>query len=335
MKVWGMVLGGYPRTRLSRYSLRDSERGKISTSEYSVNLVKAHSEAIGAQKTAGLPVVVDGMIDWHDIFRPFVESWRNVAVDGLLRYFDNNFFYRIPVFTGEPDIIRPVLAPRVLEYGPLADPAVLKVVVPGPVTMAKLAKNLTEYKFEELAEKIAYSLRMEVEKAVELGAGMVQVDEPILADMDATVDDAALAVDLVAGIVRGFEDKAILAVYFDSPKPEVYEKLLDVRARYLMLDITDARERALKLVEAKGFGSHVPVLGLVDARRIHDDNFDRLISDVETIRKHVDVDEMVFTTTTWMDLIPFRYSLRKTFLLGLLTEKYAVEKGFELVTVWR
>lgn len=335
MRIWAMVLGGYPRSRLARYSLRDREKGKIGLTEYHSGVIKAHSEVIGAQKTAGLPVVVDGMIDWHDIFRPFVESWRNVSVNGLLRYFDNNFFYRIPVFTGEPDVVNPVLAGRVIEYAPLADPAVLKVVVPGPVTMAKMSINRTEYRLEELAEKIAYALRIEVEKAFEHGAGMVQVDEPILADLDASPDDAALSVDLVNNIIKGFEDKSVLAVYFDAPKQSVYERMLDSKARYLMIDVADARERALKLVDEKGFGNHVPVLGLVDARRIHDDKYEVIASDLDRARKIIDADEIVLTTTTWMDLIPYRYSLRKTFLLGSLAERYAAERGLELYSIWR
>lgn len=335
MKIWGMVLGGYPRGRYARYALRDKERGSKRLSEANIDLVKAHSEIIGVQKAAGFHYVVDGMIDWHDIFRPFVESWRNAAVDGLLRYFDNNFFYRIPVFTGEPDITEPVLARRVLEYALLADPSKLKIVVPGPITFTKLSKNRSGYSDTELAEKIAYVLRREIELALEAGAGIVQIDEPFLASMDADVDDAALAVDLVNMIVDGFEDKAILALYFDAPQPRVYERLLEVRAKYLMIDVADVGERALGLLESKGLGGHAPVLGLIDARRIYDDDLDKIVSSGERVRRCCDPDELVITTTTWMDLIPYRYSLRKTFLLARILEEYSRKLGYELVNMWR
>jgi len=335
VEVWGMVLGGYPRSREARHLLRDLERGIVDRIEAMVRLHSVHSEIIGAQKAAGFPVIVDGMVDWHDIFRPFIRSWRNTSVDGLLRYFDNNFFYRIPVFSGEPDIVEPVLAPRVKEFHRLADPSRLKVVVPGPITIVKLSRNQSGLSDEDLAFKVANLLRREIELAVEHGAGFVQVDEPYLADIDATIDDAVNAVELFNFIIMGYEDKAGLAVYFNVPKPEVYERLLDVKSKYLIIDVYDARMRALNLLREKGFGGHSPVLGVVDGRRIHDDNINGIIEDVTSIEKEAGNDELVLTTTTWMDLIPFRYSLRKTIILSILVEKYAEKNGHQVKTIWR
>ncbi len=334
MLVWGMVLGGYPRSRTARYALRDYERGRISLSEYHSRMLLVHAEVIGAQKAAGLPVVVDGMIDWHDMFRPFVESWRNTAVDGLLRFFDNNFFYRIPVFTGEPDIVSPVLSKRVREFAGLADPAGLKVVVPGPVTLASMSRNETGLDKAELAEKIAVVVRREVELALESGASMVQIDEPFLADVDAARDDAILAKDLVNEIVKGFEDKSILAIYFNMPSSDVFEEVLDVKAKYVMVDVADAWNRAVERLNEKGIGGHTPVLGVVDARRIHDDDFNKIKSHLDRIEPLRNVEELVLTTTAWLDLIPYRYSLRKTSLLGRLVEYYADKVGAQARSLW-
>lgn len=332
MKVWGMVLGGYPRGRWARHALRDYERGSITRLGLEEVLLAAHSEVIGAQKAAGLPVVVDGMIDWHDIFRPFAKSWRNVAVDGLLRYFDNNFFYRIPVFTGEPDVIDPVLPQRVRLYAPLAHPAGIKVVIPGPVTLARLSRNRSGMDDAELAEKIASALRVEVEGAFKEGAVMVQVDEPFLADVDATRDDAILARDLVGKIVSGYEDKSILAVYFNFPDKEIYETILDSPTRYLALDIADYPGRALEVIKSKGLGNHTPVLGVIHARRIYDDNLEEALKWVKSALDD-SVEEIVVTTSSWLDLIPHRYSLRKTILLGRLVELAAERLGWEPVTL--
>ncbi len=332
MKVWGMVLGGYPRGRWARHALRDLERGVITRPALEEALLAAHAEVIGAQKAAGLPVVVDGMIDWHDIFRPFVRAWRNVAVDGLLRYFDNNFFYRIPVFTGEPDVMEPVLPGRVRLYAPLAHPAGLKVVVPGPVTLVRLSRNRSGLDDAELAEKVASALRVEVEGAFREGASMVQVDEPFLADVDATRDDAVLARELVGKIVQGYEGKSVLAVYFNFPDKSVYEELLDAPTRYLALDIADYPARALEVIEAKGLGGHVPALGVIDARRIYDDNLEEILGWLKRVVGG-EAEETVLTTSSWLDLIPHRYGLRKTILLGRLVERAAERLGWEPVTL--
>ena len=317
---------------MARHALRDYERGVMARPDLEEVLVASHSEVIGAQKAAGLPIVVDGMIDWHDIFRPFVRSWRNVAVDGLLRYFDNNFFYRIPVFVGEPDVIEPVLPPRVRLYAPLAHPAGLKVVVPGPVTLARLSRNRSGIDDAELADKIASALRVEVEGAFREGAAMVQVDEPFLADVDATRDDAVLAIDLLGKIVSGYEDKSILAVYFNFPEKGIYDVLLDAPTRYVALDIADYPQRALEVIENKGFGGHVPALGVIHARRIYDDDLEEALAWARRVLSD-GIEEVVFTTSSWLDLIPHRYSLRKTILLGRLVELAAEKLGWEPVTL--
>ncbi len=289
------------------------------------------SEIIGAQKAAGLPVVVDGMVDWHDIFRVFVRSWRNVSVNGLLRYFDNNFFYRIPVFTGEPDIIEPVWPQRVRELSLIADPSTLKIVLPGPVTMAKMSKTTeTGISVEELARLIANLLRREVELTLEYNV-YVQIDEPILSDRRASPSDAELAVELAEEIAGPALDRAIIAVYFDFPGREVLERLVESKIRYIMLDIADSPARARE--NAIPLSGHVPVLGLVDGRRIHTDRLsDKLMKPVRVLAEGAG--EIVVTTTTWMDLIPYRYALKKTMIVSEMVREVASMLGGEPYYIW-
>jgi 5-methyltetrahydropteroyltriglutamate--homocysteine methyltransferase len=332
VKLWGMALGGYPRNRVIRYALRDLERGDISATEYHEVWVKVHAEIIGVQKSQGFPVVVDGMIDWHDIFRPFIRSWRNTSINGLLRFFDNNFFYRIPVFHGEPDIIEPVWSRRVREFHRIAEPASLKIVLPGPYTMSVMAKNESPLEAGELMERISYLLRREVEKTAEYNV-YIQVDEPILSSREIGSDDTQQAIEAVNKIIDGFEEKSILAVYFDAPNREVMETLLETKAKYLSIDYMDTPHRASEALKSVSFADHSLVLGLVDARRIHRDT---LKDNVKQLLKELaqEVDEIVVSTTTWMDLIPYRYALKKTRILGDLVDEVAELLGVEPIRLW-
>jgi 5-methyltetrahydropteroyltriglutamate--homocysteine methyltransferase len=328
MRVWASPLGGYPRSRVVRRALRDYERGLLGYGELERVVGEATAVIIGSQLSSGVSHVVDGMVDWHDMFRPFVESWRNVTVSGLLRYFDNNFFYRIPVFTGEPEANKLVWAPRVRRYAPLAEPSGFKIVVPGPITFTLMSTNKSGYSDSELAEAIARLLAGEVKAAVEAGASMVQVDEPILTDPDTIRDMAVLAVELVNSIVGvAGGAKTVLALYFDVPKSDVYDVILDVKANCISVDVMDAPERALKLLESKGFGGHCGVLGLINSRVIYDDPLDKLVDLAVSIARSSGVEELGVTTTTWLDLIPYSYSLRKTHLLGVLSSKVSERIG--------
>ncbi len=322
MIVWTSPLGGYPRSRIVRRALRDYERGLLGYGELERVISEASAVIIGSQLSSGISYVVDGMIEWHDIFRPFIESWRNVTASSLLRYFDNNFFYRIPVFTGEPEANRLVWAPRVRRYAPLAEPSGFKIVIPGPLTFTLMSVNKSGYSSEELAEAIAKLMANEVKAAVEAGASMVQVDEPMLTDPDTTRDEALLAVDLVNTITASAgQAKTVLALYFDVPKSDVFDVILNAKVNCISLDVIDAPERALKLIESKGFGGHCSVLGLINSRTIYDDPVDRLTELALTIAKGSRVEELGITTTTWLDLIPYSYSLRKTHLLGILASR--------------
>ncbi|MEM4558879.1 MAG: methylcobalamin--homocysteine methyltransferase [Acidilobaceae archaeon] len=334
MKVWGSILGGYARSRLVRRVLRDFERGLVAYGDLERSIVEASSVIIGAQVSSGLAYVVDGLLDWHDIFRPFVNSWRNVTPTGLLRYFDNNFFYRIPLFTGEPEATRLVWPPRVRLYSRLSEPSGIKVVIPGPFTFTYMSINASKASFEELSNSIAKLLASEVKSAVESGASMVQIDEPCLSDPDITRDHAILAVELINSIIRDVGGvKVVLSLYFDIPNSSVYEALFESKVNCLSLDIIDAPRRALELVSAKGFGGHCGVLGLINARSIYDDDISRLEDIFGSIIKGYSGEEIGLTTSTWLDLIPYDYSLRKTKLLGLLVERIA--RSFNLEHVWR
>jgi len=326
LELWAMVLGGYPRAREVRHALRDVERGDISYHESAWRVLSASAEIIGAQEAAGMKFVVDGMVDWHDIFRPFVTAWRNVSVDGLLRYFDNNFFYRVPVFNDRPDPSDFVWPLRLRSFLHLAEPSPLKAVIPGPFTFVTLSKNSSGLSREDLAEGIASALAVEAQRAEAAGAGAIQIDEPALSDQEVTEDDARLAVELINVITSQLKVPTMLAIYFDVPRAEVYRELLEAKVNYLSLDVADAPKRALDLIGGQGFGDHRPVLGVIDARGIEDDNFERVREWVKQALKGYD-GEAGLTTTTWFDVIPYTYSLRKTFLLGYYTERLRGERA--------
>lgn len=329
MLVSAQTLGGYPRSRLVRRTLRMLEQGEVSVWHARDVVRLASAAVIGAQVSSGLAIVSDGMLDWHDIFRPFVEAWRNVTPTGLLRYFDNNFFYRIPLFTSEPEPSDPVLAPRVREFVQLVAPATLKVVVPGPVTFTLMSKNASGISSEELAEAIARLLALEVKSAVEAGAGFVQIDEPILSDPDAKRDDAILAAELADRIASEAGAPSALSVYFYSVKPSIYDALLDAKVDYIFIDIVDGGGASADVIASKGVGGKKLGLGAVEARNIYSEPFERIAGRVERALKGLkgEIEELVITTSTWLDLIPYKYSLKKTRLLGVYAEKLAEKLG--------
>ncbi|GAB6147807.1 uroporphyrinogen decarboxylase/cobalamine-independent methonine synthase family protein [Stetteria hydrogenophila] len=334
--VWGFVVAGYPRPRHVRLALRDRERGVIPFGAAEESIALGAASVIGAQVSAGLAFAGDGCMDWHDVLRPFAVSWRNVSLGGLLRFFDNNFFYRIPVFHGEPEPSDVLVPPRVRRFHPVAWPAGFKATIPGPFTFLKLSKNEAGVEDEELGKAIAKVLAVEVKGAVEAGAGLVEVQEPFLADVDAKPEDAELLDELLKPIREASAGaKLVVSIYYNFPDRKVYEKLLDVKADYVALDFGDAPSRAYDTLQSLGRGQWTPAFGEINGREIYDDDIERLASRIASAAKTLSLEEVVVTTTSGFELIPYRYSLRKTALLGRLAERVAEELGFELKTPLR
>lgn len=315
------VLGGYPRSARVRKLLRRlEEKGEAGHVETLRAVWEDTLFIIGAQLGAGLDYATDPVLEWHDPLRPFAEAWRNVAVNGLLRWFDNNFFYRIPVFIDAPDPKRYVVAPRVRQLAEaLPGFTRIKVVLPGPVTFTRLSKNKSGKSDEELAEDIAAILAREAKAAAAAGAAVVQLDEPWLADVDATPDDAALAAELASKILG--EAKAAgaatrLAIEYNVPEPSVYEKLLDVKnTDYLVIDVADAPEKALSLLGSKGAPSGLG-LGIVQARNIYREHYGKVKPWIDRALEAAKPEKLLLTTSAWLDLIPLQHALEKTNILG-------------------
>ncbi|ALL02014.1 putative cobalamin-independent synthase MetE domain containing protein [Pyrodictium delaneyi] len=331
LNIEAEVLGGYPRSERVRKTLRrfeeKAEEGFIDVSRV---VWEDTLLVVGAQLGAGLSTIVDPVIDWHDPLRPFAEAWRNVAVDGLLRWFDNNFFYRIPVFTDMPDPKRLVTPPRVIQLRKILPRfARLKIVLPGPVTFARLSKNMTGRSLEELAAEIASILAREAEKAAEAGAAVVQVDEPFLADIDATSEDAVLAAELASRILSAAAAKGAstrLAIPYNVPEPQIYEKLLDVKADYIVLDMVDNPAKVLQLLEAKGLGNHGLGAGIIQARDIYPDNYEKIKEALDKALETTKAENLLITTSAWLDLIPLNYAIEKTRIVARIAEQYRAEK---------
>ncbi len=310
------VLGGLPRSARARKILRDVERGLVSEARALQALLEETIGLMWFQLGAGLEVVSDPLIDWHDILRPFAESWRGCYVDGLARFFDNNFFYRVPVFIELPTPSRSVLRSRVstlVEH--LPSWAKLKVSVPGPLTFAKLSRVGGELRFDQLVEEIAKIIRNEVVEAVEAGARFVEIHEPWLSDVDATRDDAKLAVELIDKHFSDLGVATVLATYFQPPSPEVWEELCNAGTSYVVIDVVDSPTRARKALEKcvpKGLA-----LGVVQARDLVDPSVDVVKEFLELARG---VDKLAVTTSAGLELLPIDAALDKIRRLAKLGE---------------
>src|SRR5205085_11611722 len=92
--------GIYPRSEGVVAATRGLERGRTSAEDVASAFRADLSELVAVQRQAGLDLFSDGLLRWQDIFRPLVEASPGMDARTLVRWFDNNSFFRAPEVTG-------------------------------------------------------------------------------------------------------------------------------------------------------------------------------------------------------------------------------------------
>jgi 5-methyltetrahydropteroyltriglutamate--homocysteine methyltransferase len=263
-------IGDSPDLQLLRRTIAGLDRGERTAADLAVAENEMIRRALAEQARAGIELLTDGQIRWNDPVSHLAGKMENVRVNGLLRFFDTNFYFRQPVLAGRPARTGALLvdefrfarqALAALSDGRAAPK--LKPVLTGPYTLARLSlvEDPAMQRLEERAAAYAEALAGEIRSLEEAGAESIQVDEPsiLLHASDWPVFRAALA-RLVSARRQA---RLALYVYFHDCVP-LYEKLAELPVDVLGLDFTYNRELVNVVAAA---GSPRPLgLGLVDGR---------------------------------------------------------------------
>jgi len=256
------------------------------SSEVRATYERAREEVIAVQQEVGIDSVVEGQLRWDDMLAHPIAVHDAVDTRGIVRYYNNNNFYRDPVVTGE-------LTPDGDAAAELAAAATfvddgLQAVLPGPYTLADVATD--EHYGDEAAflDGIADFLAGEVEgfPAVET----LFLLEPSLVtsppDGDAA-ERASGAVDRVANAATGAD--VVVHTYWDAFEDEAYAHLLDAAIDAVGFDLVADPEGSAYVAGEYGVPDDV-ALGLVDGQNT-------LVETPETVRDRIDWFETQSGTT--------------------------------------
>jgi 5-methyltetrahydropteroyltriglutamate--homocysteine methyltransferase len=287
--------GGYPRVgespelQLLQRTIASLSSGDRTTADLldAQNEVTRH--AIAAQVKAGLDIVTDGQIRWNDPISYIASKLDNIELQGTIPFFDTQTCCRQPLVRGMP-MRRGHLVANEYSFarnalGHLPTPKnkagklAIKPVLTGPYTLAKFSLSARSDNggaggpatLEARAQAYAEVLAPEIEALSQLGAELIQIDEPAILQhrSDWRIFEQSLAVLLAAREkVRKSNRRLELAlyVYFQDSSP-VYEKLVELPVDIVGIDFTCSAGLIDTIVSC---GSPKPLaLGLIDGRRQH------------------------------------------------------------------
>jgi 5-methyltetrahydropteroyltriglutamate--homocysteine methyltransferase len=249
---------------------------------------EARAEVVGDQLDAGLDRIVEGQLRWDDMLAHPLTVHENVETGGIVRYYDNNNFYRDPRVVGDLTFSGDV--GRELEAAAThLDGEPLQAVLPGPYSLAKLASD--DHYGDEAAflDAVAEFLGGEVDAFPEHETLFLL--EPSLVT-DAPDDDISARVpDAVDAVADATDADVVVHTYWEAFDEKTYAHLMDADVEAIGFDFV-AADRDQTLYNVNEYGTKESIaLGLVDGQNT-------LVEDPETIRERVDwVFDQVQATT--------------------------------------
>jgi 5-methyltetrahydropteroyltriglutamate--homocysteine methyltransferase len=214
---------------------------------------------VADQIAAGIDRVTDGRIRWDDPVTPLAAAHEGFEIGGLIRYFDNNVYYRRPQITGPIRFTQSALT-NDFRFAVRQSGHPLMAAVCGPFSLAKFCTNL-HYKDEDaLYADCAALVRAELGALADAGAEWVQLDEPFVGLSPQEIEIATAA---ISAAVTDCGVKTFVYSYFGSLE-KVIDRLWELPVTAIGADCATVPRNFDCLL---GGPSHIGRgFGLVDAR---------------------------------------------------------------------
>ncbi|GBD03189.1 5-methyltetrahydropteroyltriglutamate--homocysteine methyltransferase [bacterium HR19] len=318
IKFFSAISGSYPRIgdteelQKLRRAWAKREVGEISDEEYREVEKEFIKLAIEEQEKAGLDIIGDGMISWYDQISHFAKNIEGVKINGLLRFFDTNTYFRQPIIDDSTPN-SPQIKPCTLDDFRFAKTIAKKTVKPvltGPVTLSKLSKG----NFEKAIEIYTKLIENEVKLLSQEGAEYIQIDEPALKS-----EDLAKALPYLERIYNAKANPSTKIIYFFYFRDfsEDFESFQKIPADILGFDMTYSK---LENIIARTRIQKPLMLGIVDGRNTYIEKPKDVILRIKKVLKNYPFDFMILSPSCGLEYLPRDFAFKKLQNLVKITE---------------
>jgi 5-methyltetrahydropteroyltriglutamate--homocysteine methyltransferase len=304
MGIETTVVGSYPkppsegRAFAVRKTLHAIERGDATPDDLEQAQNDLVTEVITEQEAAGIDLVTDGHARWDDLLTPFARSMSGFEVGGLLRWFDNNVYYRKPICTGPIEWAGPASVDA-FKFARSVATKPVKAVIPGPVTFARLSIDEHHSSHQDFVLAIARVLAQEAFELEAAGASVIQIDEPALLDAPEDLELAQSAIYLITQELAATE--TILATYFGDAK-RVGPELYDIRVDGYGFDLISGPEN-MQLIKELPPEKKIQA-GIVDARNTRLEDAVDLVREIEELASLVGARCLRVSPSAGLEFLP-------------------------------
>jgi 5-methyltetrahydropteroyltriglutamate--homocysteine methyltransferase len=238
---------------------------------------RARERVLTDQREAGLDRVVEGQLRWDDMLAHPLCIHDAVDTKGIVRYYDNNNFYREPVVEGDLDFDGD-LAADLETAAEAVESESLQAVIPGPYSLSDLATD--DYYGDEAAfiEGITDFLVGEVEAFPETETLFALEPSLVVNPPGDGADERAS--EAIGRVAEATDAEVVVHTYWGALSEKVHAHLLDAAIDAVGYDFVSDHEASLYNISEYGTKESV-ALGVVDGQNT-------LVEDPETITERVE-----------------------------------------------
>jgi 5-methyltetrahydropteroyltriglutamate--homocysteine methyltransferase len=248
--------GIFPRSESVVEATRDLDRGRTTPDRVEEAFRRDRDDYLDLQRKAGLDLLSDGLLRWQDLFRPLVDSSEGLDAQVMVRWFDNNSFFRAPAVRAKP-ILRDS-TPWFEENG-FPEPRV--ATLPSPYLFSRAAQS--DQDRDDLMMDVARDvLAPAASRLVASGSTLVHLEEPWLPYFG--IEDSSWdAFEQALGPIREATEDSVLVLhlYYGEAAPYV-DRLRRLPVDAVGIDFTETDLEALPSPLGTGL-----VAGVLDGRR--------------------------------------------------------------------
>ena len=297
------VVGSYPkipnrpRPARLRNAINRFDRGAITEEEIRRIEDEVTEEALQEQAEAGLDLVTDGQIRWEDEQTYLARQLSGISLNGLIRWFDTNMYYRQPVVEGAIAWQKPI---TVDDYRFAAEHSEkpVKAVLTGPYTLARLSVDQHYGSVGALARAFAKALNQEAKALQEAGATLIQFNEPAILQHKKEFEQFA---ELCRSLVDGITVETSLYLYFGDAEG-IYPQILDLPFQLIGLDfVMGAKNEAL--LRSAPFTKKLG-LGIIDARNTKLESVDEIAERIRSLAAGLAPDQIHVSPSAGLEFLP-------------------------------
>jgi 5-methyltetrahydropteroyltriglutamate--homocysteine methyltransferase len=228
---------------------------------------------IERQRAAGLDRIVEGQLRWDDMLAHPLAVSEAVETRGIVRYYDNNNFYREPVVVDDLSATGDVAA----ELGAAGVDEGLQGVLPDPYTLADLATDEHYGDDAELLAAVAGMLAEEVRQCPPMETLVLLAPSLVTEPPGEAGARVSGAIDTVADAA---DAEVVLYPYWGALTEKTYAHVMDAGIDALGFDLVT--EPDANVYNAQEYGTTDDVaLGLVDGTNT-------LVESPDTVRERID-----------------------------------------------